>query len=168
MKDEIKERIVEAFNNTIPYTPMSEQEMKIFHNIISAKEQEFSTVVQNVNIDSPVYAHFKPLIQSFQGQVLLKRLEVFSTVKLTLGAFLSILVNIDKVTSAVMYAFYMHNKVEPNTIITIKEISEVLFPFGFFSEEQLHELWIIQKLTSEERGYNINDNGLDLLYIWEK
>ena len=121
--------------------------------------------------ETEVYKHFKPLIDSFPIQVFLKRLEHMTTLKITLGALIALAEHISKSAgTAVMYVYYMHHKLPANTVVDITVISMNLFPFGFFSEEQLHEIWECQKLAPDKRKgtcIGAQDNLIDYLEVWK-
>lgn len=165
---ELRERIINAFNNVHPDSELNQEELMVLYNIMVSSDAELNVVIDDLDVTTEIYEHFKPLIKSFPAQILLKRLEAFSTIKLTLGALISILLRADTPGAVVMYGFYIHNKLEPDTVVTKELFSTKLFPWGYFSEKQLKELWDIQKLTKEERVLEIMNNGLDLKHIWTK
>jgi len=78
--------------------------------------------------------------------------------------------HIESPGSAVMYTFYLYNKLPENTIITADKLAEV-FPWGFFSERQLQDIWDAQKVGGDDReGYTCigaPDNMIDYLESWK-
>ena len=100
----------------------------------------------------------------------MKRLESFTTIKMTLGAFAILMQHIPSPGAGVMYAFYMHNKLPENTLVTVETFAE-LFPWGFFSEQQLSEIWSAQKVrTDDSKGFacvGAPDNMIDYVEIWK-
>ena len=82
-----KKKLIEAFEKHNPRTPMTEDETKIMMTLMMSKNIQFSTPIDELDKESEIYKHFKSLIDSFQGQVFLKRLQTFTSLKMTLGAF---------------------------------------------------------------------------------
>jgi len=82
-----KKKLIEAFEKHNPRTPMTEDETKIMMTLMMSKDIQFSTPIDELDKESEIYKHFKSLIDSFQGQVFLKRLQTFTSLKMTLGAF---------------------------------------------------------------------------------
>ena len=74
-----KKKLIEAFEKHNPRTPMTEDETKIMVTLMMSKDTQFSTSIDELDKESEIYKHFKPLIESFQGQVFLKRLQGFTT-----------------------------------------------------------------------------------------
>ena len=167
-----KERLIQIFKKHTPNTQMSEEEMRIFIGLATTKEKEFGQTIEELDKNSEVYKHFKPLIDGFQLQVFLMRLRHMTSLRITLGAFIVIAQHLNSAGVAVMYAFYLHNKLPKNTLIDINTIALRLFPYGFFSEEQLREIWEEQKARTNDNidGYSLigaHDNLLDYKEIWE-
>lgn len=65
-------------------------------------------------------------------------------------AFLTCLVNTPG--GAVMYLYYLKSKIKTEEVITILDISKI-FPMGFPSDSESHELWDLQKVE----GNNLLD-----------
>jgi hypothetical protein len=168
-----KERLIEAFKKNRPSEPMTEEETTFFFNIFMSKEPEFSNDINELDKESELYKHFKPLINGFQMQIFLKRLEHLTTLRITFGAFLLIALHLESAGSAVMHAFYLHHKLPLNTLVTTTHISMELFPWRFFSEEQLSRIWDAQKVRPDDgldgcHCYGAPDNLLDYVEIWNK
>jgi hypothetical protein len=167
------ERLTNAFKENQPRTPMSEEETMIMLNIMMSKEPEFSTDVNELDNTSEVYKHFKPLIGGFQMQIFLKRLEHLAGLRISLGAFLLISQHLNSAGDAVMYAYYMSRKLSKNSLVGFDEVTKALFPWGYFSEEQLKKIWDAQKVRPEDgldecKCYGAPDNLLDYVEIWER
>ena len=168
-----KERLIEAFEENKPNTSMDEDETKFMFNILLSKEPEFSKEIGELDKESEIYKHFKPLINGFQMQIFLKRLEHLTTLRITFGAFLLIALHLENAGSAVMHAFYLHHKLPLNTLVTTNEVTMDLFPWGFFSKEQLNAIWNAQKVRPDDgldecHCYGAPDNLLDYVEIWNK
>jgi hypothetical protein len=93
--------------------------------------------------------------------------------KISLGAFLMIAIHLESAGIAVMYAYYISQKLPKNSFIDIDEASTKLFPWGFFSEEQLNAMWDAQKVRPDDgldecTCYGAHDNLLDYVEFWEK
>lgn len=165
-----KEKLVEIFDKHTPNTEMSEDEMMLMMGIMMGKDKSLSVDIDELDKNSEIYKHFKPLIESFQGQVFLKRLKAFTTLKMSLGAFAILLQHMPTLGSCVMYTFYLYNKLPENTLITVETFGDV-FPWGFFSETQLNEIWSAQKVNSENaKEYacvGAPDNMIDYLETWK-
>jgi len=166
-----KEKLVELFETRSPKTEMSQEEMMVMMNLMLTEEPEFKKPIEELDKETEIYKHFKPLLESFQIQVFLKRLEHMTTLKITLGALITLVEHIGRSAgAAVMYAYYLHHKLPENTLVDVNEISMNLFPWGFFSEEQLHEIWEAQKVPPNKRkGACIGapDNMIDYPEVWK-
>jgi len=165
-----KEKLVEIFDKHAPRTEMSKEETMIMLNILMSEDKTLSADINELDKESEIYEHFKPLLESFQGQVFLKRLEHFTTLKMSLGAFAMLMQHMPSPGACVMHAFYLHSKLPENTLVTVDSFAEV-FPFGFFSETQLKDIWAAQKVGSEESKTNkcvgAPDNMIDYIEIWK-
>lgn len=166
----MKQMVIDLFEQRSPDSPMDKDETMFFMNLLLTEEQEFNTPIEDINKKSKIYQHFKPVINGFQIQVFLKRLECMTTLKITLGALIILAYHLKNAGSAVMYSFYLHNKLPPNTIIGINTISTI-FPWGFFSEEQLKEIWNGQKVDVDDckefTCMGAFDNMIDYIEIWK-
>ena len=89
-----------------------------------------------------------------------------------MGVLAMIMQRINSVGDVVMYAYYIHRKLDPNTVVDLNVFSTQLFPYGMFSTEQLRQIWDSQKVTSKEmEGFTCigaYDNLLDYKEMWEK
>jgi len=70
--------------------------------------------------------------------------------------------------------YYINSKLKPNTLITLDVISMDLFPWGFFSKEQLNRIGGLQKVKKEDIDKSVDvchgspDNMLDYNETWGK
>jgi len=138
-----------------------------------SKDGELQKDVNELDKESEIYKHFKPMIDAFQLQVFLKRLEHMAKLKISLGAFIMIAQHLNSPGDAVMYAYYMFHKLPANCFVGIEEVSVKLFPWGFFSEEQLKAIWDAQKVRVDDgldecTCYGAHDNLLDYVEFWQK
>lgn len=168
-----KQRLIDAFEQNKPLTPMSEQESRIMINLMFSTDSALSTNINELDKNSEIYKHFEPLIKGFQMQIFLKRLEQLAGLKITLGAFIMIAQHLNSAGDSVMYAYYLFNKLPANSLIGINEVSEQLFPWGFFSDEQLEKIWDTQKVRKDDgldecTCYGAHDNLLDYVEFWKK
>lgn len=65
--------------------------------------------------------------------------------------------------------FYLFYKIKPNTLVRVEEIAE-LFPWGFFSDEQLNKIWDAQKVGADDgegKCIGAPDNTIDYLETWK-
>ncbi len=154
------------FESHPPRKPMDETESKFLISILMNPEV-FDAAIDDVNKTSEIYNHFKPLINSFQVQVFLKRLEGLSTVRMTLGSLILLSMQMETPGISVMLAFYIHHKLPENTIVDANILCEKLFPFGFFTEEQFHQIWDLQKVKKSEE-HKGSDNWIDSSNLWLK
>lgn len=159
-----REKLIDIFNQHSPNTPMSEDETMAYMNMLLSKDPIFDVDLNEADKEDPNYKHFKPLIDEFVPQVFLKRLEVMTSLKMSLGALIILSFHIPSAGAAVMHTFYLHYKLPANTLVTLKVISEQLFPFGMFSDKQLKEIWDAQKVSSSEFGGT--DNMIDYEIVW--
>lgn len=168
-----KQRVIDAFKENKPCTPMTEDETRFMFNILLSKDPEFSKEIGELDKESELYKHFEPLIKGFQMQIFLKRLEHLTSLRITFGAFLIIATHLENAGSAVMHAFYLHDKLPANTLVNTVEVATNLFPWGFFSEEQLEKIWDAQKVKVDDGldeciCYGAHDNLLDYVEFWKK
>jgi hypothetical protein len=90
-----RQELIEIFNQHSPITQMSEDENMTFMNIALSKDQVFDVDLDEVDKDDPIYKQFKSLLDSFVPQVFLKRLEVMTSLKMTLGALIILLFHME-------------------------------------------------------------------------
>jgi len=135
------QEIVNVFNTHTPCTEMSPEEMELMCNILMSKQPEFNVDIKTIDKNSEIYKHFKPLIESFQSQVFLKRIEVLTTFKMTLGALIVLLFHMPTAGAATMMEMYCSIKLDDNELITLDVLGKQLFPWGFYSDEQLNAIW---------------------------
>ena len=165
-----REKMVEIFDKHTPNTPMTEEEMMIMFNVLMSEDKTLSIDIEELDKESEIYKHFQVLLESFQGQVFLKRLKHFTSLKMTLGAFAILLQHMPTPGSCVMNAFYLSSKLPEDTLVTVETFADV-YPFGFFSETQLKEIWAAQKVSSEKtKEYTCvgaPDNMIDYVEVWK-
>jgi len=139
--------------------------------MLMSPNSELNTDIELIDKNSEIYNHFKPLITAFPIQIFLNRVK-FAELKITLGAAILLAEHVAVPGKAVMYAYYLYSKLTPGTLITADVFSTKLFPWGMFSEEQLDEIWDLQKVDSktmpENTCFGAHDNLLDYLQTWGK
>jgi hypothetical protein len=168
-----KQRLIDIFEKNHPHTQMSENEMILFLTIIMSRDKIFDKDINEVDKTSEIYKHFEPIVNGFQMQIFLKRLEHIAKLRISFGAFIMIAFHLNNPGDAVMYAYYLFHKLPKNSFVGVDEIANVLFPWGFFSEEQLHKMWDEQKVRDDDdlnscTCYGVHDNLLDYVEFWEK
>ena len=147
-------RIAKLFEDNQPNTEMSVEETRITMGLMLSNEPEFSTPIEELDKESEIYNHFKPLLEGYQLQVFLTRLKHMARMRITLGAFLLIAHHLESAGVAVMYSYYIWLKLKPYTLITIDVVARDLFPMGYFSKEQLNFVWDAQKVNAEDKKKN--------------
>lgn len=157
-------------DKTNPDKPMDEETMGIFLSMIMAEKTDpkFMEVMTLEDESLKSDAMWVP-------KIFVSRLNELSTVRLTRAAAISIIVNLTSAGSAVMFAYYIHRKCAPDSLVTMETLGEI-FPMGFFSEKQLEQLWEAQKLMSPESQekavhlgcYMVKDNLLDYVGTWKE
>ena len=166
-----RNKLIGIFQKHNPQTEMSKDEMMFFMKAMMSTDPNFSCDLNEIDKKIEMYEHFKPLLESFVGQVFLKRIETMTTLKMSFGAFVILIHHMPSPGAAVMYCYHLHNKVPENTVVTLETIGEV-FPWGFFSEQQLKEIWAAQKVSTEDsKGYTLvgsPDNMIDYLEMWKE
>ena len=164
-----KQKLIDIFNQHSPNTEMSEDETITMFKIMLSKDPNLSCDLDEIDMESDVYKHMKPLIKAFQAQVFLGRLKHMTSLKISLSALIILMHHMESAGSAVMYAFYLSYKLPENTLITVDKFVEV-FPWGFFSNEQLNKIWDAQKVSTDDRkGFSCigaPDNKIDYPEIW--
>lgn len=169
-----RERLTSIFEKNHPKTPMTEDESKMTIRILMSEEPELLKDINDVDKNSEIYKHFEPIINGFQMRVFLSRLEHHAKLKISFGAFLMIAIHLDSAGTAVMYAYYLFHKKHPaDKFIDITKVTLELFPWGFFSEKQLDEMWKEQKVKADDgldecTCCGAPDNLLDYVEFWEK
>jgi hypothetical protein len=141
-----KKIINKLFNENSPNREMTKEEMSLFMGILMSKDPIYNKRVGDINFDDDNVSDLTPLMKSTQVRIFLKRLENLTTLDITLGALLVLSLYFENFAIPVIYAYYLKHKVPENTLITTDTISYDLFPFGFFSEKQLNDIWHGQKL----------------------
>jgi len=152
-------RLIKLFLDNKPETQMTSDEWRTMLNILMSKEPAFKIPIEELDVKSEIYQHFKPLIEGFQLQVFLSRLKHVAKMRITLGAFIMIAQHLESAGTSVMYVYYLWLKLKPHTLITTTVLCEELFPWGFFSTEQLNSIWGAQKLTAEENKLRKEKNA---------
>jgi len=168
-----KQRLTKIFDENRPSTPMTEDETKFFMHLIMSSDENLAKDINEVDKNSEIYKHFKRLVDGFQMQIFLKRLENLAKMKISFGAFLMIAIHLYNAGIAVMYAYYIFHKLPKNCFVGAEEVSAKLFPWGFFSDEQLEKMWDAQKVLSSDgldecHCIGAPDNLLDYYEFWEK
>lgn len=165
-----KQELIDIFEKHTPSTPMSEDETMTMFSIMMSKDPNLSCDLNEIDKNSEVYQHMKPLIDSFQAQVFLSRIKALTSLKISLGALLILIHHMESAGKAVMLTFYLYNKIPENTLVTVETIGEV-FPWGFFSDEQLNKIWDAQKVRTDDRKdftcIGAPDNMIDYLETWK-
>jgi len=165
-----KQKLIDIFDKHSPNTPMDEEETMVMLKILISEDPNLSCDINEIDKGSEVYKHMKPIIESFQARVFLGRIKALTSLKISLGALIILIHHMESAGKAVMLAFYLHYKLPINTLVTVNTFAE-LFPWGFFSEEQLNEVWDAQKVSEDDsEGFTrigAPDNMIDYLEIWK-
>ena len=165
------DRIDKVFENNPPNTPMTKEDMKIFIRFLLDKDDNMSMDINQLDKSSEIYKHFEPLINSFIAQIFLRRIECMTTLRMSLGALIVLLMYMDSPGNAVMYAYYLHGKLAPNTLVDLDVFSIKAFPWGVFSKEQLNTIWNAQKRKKDDdvsKCVGAGDNLLDYIETWKQ
>jgi len=164
-----KQKLIDIFEKHTPNTPMSKDETMAMFNILMSKDPNLSCDLNEIDKESEIYKHMKPLIESFQARIFLSRIKALTSLKISLGALVILMHHMESPGKAVMLTFYLYRKLPENILVTVDKIGEV-FPWGFFSDEQLNKIWDAQKVNSEERKnytcIGAPDNMIDYLETW--
>jgi hypothetical protein len=165
-----RNKLIGIFDKHNPNTAMGQDETMFMMNAMLSDDKNFSCPIDMMDEDSGLTSHFKPLIESFVAQVFLKRIEALTTLKMSIGALVILMHHMESPGSAVMYAYHLRNKLPKETVVTAEKLG-VVFPWGFFSETQLKEIWDAQKVGVDDReGYTCigaPDNMIDYLEMWK-
>ena len=153
-------------DSLLPDKELNEEEAKIIASILLSNDSKFDVEITSKDPDIANVSGF---------QIFLKRLEGLTDLKITRGALICIGIHFENPGQAVMYAYYLNRKCEPNTTVTVDTITKKLFPWGMISNKQHEELWDAQKLVGDEieqaevlERYGAYDNLLDYKLTWEK
>lgn len=172
----VSTRLKSLMNDIVPSTPMQREEALIFMHLCQSDDKDLKTDVFELDKESEIYKHFKPVIEGYQLQIFLKRLQHLAKMHITLGAFITIAQRLESAGDAVLYAYYIFHKLPKGQLkVTMTDVSKELFPHGFFSEEQLHEIWEGQKISEKEQEeladwhcYGVRSNLIDYVESWQK
>lgn len=168
----MKEKLAEIFSKNLPRDPLTEEESMLLIGMFMSGKDELNIPISEIDKNSDFYKEIKPVLEAFEIKVFLKRLEVLSTVKMTMGVLAMIMQRIHSVADVVMYAYHIHTKLQPNTLVDLNVFSRTLFPLGMFSAQQLREIWDAQKVSKEDvvglTGIGAYDNLIDYKEMWEK
>lgn len=161
--EEFKEKI----DNLNPDLPLDNDNSGVVAGLIVSDHPKLKEIVSSNDPD----------LKGMEGlQIMVRRLELLSTVKLTVGAAVFVSLSITNPGQAVLYAYYIHRKCDPNQIVDLEYIINNLFPDGMISEQQNREIWGAQKISTDEeqeeakplQQYGVHDNLLDYKLTWEK
>lgn len=163
----MRQRLIDAFNANPPRDPMSKDEAIVMMGIMMSKNPDYDIAIDKLDKESEIYKQYKPILDIWIVQVFLKRLEYFSTVRMSMGALLPLVDRLKNPGSAVMYVYYIHNALSENTVVDVNLFSSQLFPWGYFSEAQLKSIWDSQKVRSSDND-GVSDNIIDNSKVWIK
>lgn len=165
-----KQKLADIFEKHSPMTPMSVEETGIMFNIMVSTDPNLTCDIEEIDKESDVYKHMKPIIDTFPAQVFLSRIKHFTSFKISLSALIVLIQHMETPGAAVMMTFYLYHKLPENTLVTVETVGKV-FPMGFFSNQQLKEIWDAQKVNNEEcKEYTCigaPDNSIDYLESWK-
>lgn len=165
-----KQKLINIFNQHSPVTPMTKEDTGTMFSLMMSEDINLNCDINEIDNDSEIYNHFEPLINSFQGKIFLSRLKKLTTLRISLGALIMLMLHAESPGKVVMMVFYCHYKLPENTLITVDALATNLFPMGFFSNEQLNNIWNAQKVGEADRkGYSCigaPDNMIDYLESW--
>jgi hypothetical protein len=105
------------------------------------KDVNMKIDINKIDKNSEIYKHFEPVIKSFLAQVFLTRIENLTTLKMSLGALIALLMYMENAGDCVIYSLYLQHKIEPNTLVTLDVFCQDAFRWGMFSREQLKNIW---------------------------
>jgi hypothetical protein len=134
-------KLKEVFETNQPSTELTEEDAKILMSFLMSKDKNLDIDIKDLDKDSDIYKHFQPLIESFVSQVFLKRVENCTSLKISLGALIILLIYMDNPRNAVIYTYFLDYKLQPNTLVTLDILSRKALPWGVFSLEQLDNIW---------------------------
>lgn len=157
-------------DNLSPEQPMDEEQTGMYFSLMIGEAQN-PELREPMTADDPILKETEMWIP----RVFISRLESLTTLKITRAAAVSMFINFNGVGTAVLYAYYLHRKCEPETLVTMKIIDK-LFKGEFISPKQHEELWDAQKLYGEEaqeeakplQCYMVPDNLLDYVGTWKE
>jgi hypothetical protein len=136
-----EEKVIEAFKVNQPDMEMTPEDARLLLSLLMSKDPTLKTDVNKLDKNSDVYKHFQPMIESFVSQVFLKRVENCTSLKISLGALIMLLLYMENPRNAVIYTYYLDYKLEPNTLVTLNVFGERAFPWGMFTPQQLDNIW---------------------------
>ena len=167
----MKEKLQEIFK-VKPSSPLSEEESMLLIGMFMSGKDELDIPINEIDRGSEFYKEIKPFVEAFEIQVFLKRLESLTSLKMTMGALAMLSQRFNNLGDVVMYTYYLHKNLEPNTVVDLNVFSTKLFPFGMLGTDQLRQIWDAQKVKKEDveglTCFGAHDNLLDYKEMWEK
>lgn len=100
-----KQKLIDIFEKHTPNTPMEEDENTTMFALLMSEDKNLSCDLNEIDKNSEVYSHFKPLIDSFQAQVFLSRIKALTTLKISLSALVILMFHMPSAGNAVMHVF---------------------------------------------------------------
>jgi hypothetical protein len=161
------DKVIEAFKVNQPCMELTEEDAKILMSFLMSKDDNLNIDINKLDKNSDLYLHFEPIIDSFVSRVFLKRVEVCTTLKISLGALIMLLLYMENPRNAVIYTYYLDYKLEPNTLVTLDVLSRKALPWGVFTLEQLDNIWnAMQPEKKIEKKPNVVVKWLNTAIAW--
>jgi hypothetical protein len=167
MNTNYSDKVIEAFKINQPDMEMTGEDFRLLMSMMMSKDENLNKNVNDLDKSSEIYIHFQPLIDSFVSQVFLKRVEVCTSLKISLGALIILLLYMENPRNAVIYTYYLDYKLEPNTLVTLTVFGEKAFSWGMFSPIQLDNIWdAMQPEKKTQKNTNVVVKWFNTAISW--
>ena len=148
------ENVILIFDKIKPNSSINNDEMQMLLDLMSSDDPNLNLELCDVDKESIVYMHNKSIIEDIEVQSFLFRINNFTQLKLTLSGLLAIIRHLNRINATIIYAYYLHLKFPPNTIIDVSKIVTEAFPYGFYSDNQIDIIWNV----FNTQNYKDNDS----------
>lgn len=162
----------EMLNKIEPNRLIDQNELDFIMVLMLNDKKGIDYDINNVTDDLEIYKSLQVLLRNMVPRIFKLRLEQHTTLSIATNAFWSLCGFMDTPGHAVMYAYYLKHKLPENTFIDMNVLYQQVFPYTFFSDDQLNDIWDAQKVDQEEDMSDYTcigapDNKLDYLEFWK-
>lgn len=142
-----KQQLTEIFKPYEPKMQLSGDEFENLKALLLSKEKNFSIDIDEIDRNSDFYKSYDTTINSTLTRLFLKKLNGNKKIRMTLGTLLVLMPRISDFRTAEIFAMYFQYKLSRNTLVDLNIFCESLFPWGYYSDEQLADIWDLKMRT---------------------
>ena len=141
-----KNHLIEVFKNLNPCTPMDEVETLFLFNMMLNNTDNLNQEIDEIDKSCSEYIHFQLILESQLLCSFSKILSESAEIKFTCDVLLLLAFHINSIKDMEVYASYISSKLPYKTLVNLDIYCEKLFPWGFFSEDQINSLSQVLKV----------------------